>query len=145
MGSVVCLYTPVSQSVPEMEGIYATGGIFCLLLSRMYFWWSLCSLYLLACQVELPKGDSGLCCCVPCLSSAIISLFFFFFLDCKEHEPYQLCRRVHVENKKFSTTAAGPVTPLTKRMLRELEGAIIGSNCTHCTEHGHLAVSLQID
>ena len=25
--------------------------------------------------------------------------FPFFFLDCKEHEPYQLCRRVHVENK----------------------------------------------
>ena len=25
--SVVCLYTPVSQSVPKMEGIYATGGI----------------------------------------------------------------------------------------------------------------------
>ena len=25
--SVVCLYTPVLLSVPEMEGIYATGGI----------------------------------------------------------------------------------------------------------------------
>ena len=24
-GSVVCLYTPVSPSVPEIEGIYATG------------------------------------------------------------------------------------------------------------------------
>ena len=23
----LCLYTPVSPSVPEMEGIYATGGI----------------------------------------------------------------------------------------------------------------------
>ena len=27
IGSVVCLYIPVSLSVPEMEGIYATGGI----------------------------------------------------------------------------------------------------------------------
>ena len=27
IGSVVCLYTPVSPSVPEMDGIYATGGI----------------------------------------------------------------------------------------------------------------------
>ena len=26
IGSVICLYTPVSLSVPEMEGIYATGG-----------------------------------------------------------------------------------------------------------------------
>ena len=33
--------------------IYATGGIFLLLL-RMHFWWSLYTLYLLACQVELP-------------------------------------------------------------------------------------------
>ena len=28
IGSVVCLYTPVSPSVPEMEGIYATRGFF---------------------------------------------------------------------------------------------------------------------
>ena len=27
MGSVARLYTPESLSVPEMEGIYATGGI----------------------------------------------------------------------------------------------------------------------
>ena len=26
-GSVMCLYTPVSLNVPEMEGLYATGGI----------------------------------------------------------------------------------------------------------------------
>ena len=26
IGSVVCLYTPVSPSVPEMEGIYALGA-----------------------------------------------------------------------------------------------------------------------
>ena len=27
IGSVVYLYTPVSPSVPEIEGMYATGGI----------------------------------------------------------------------------------------------------------------------
>ena len=31
---------------------------------RMYLWWSLCTLYLLACQVRATVGDSGLCCCV---------------------------------------------------------------------------------
>ena len=29
----------------------------------MYFWWSLCPLYLHACQVRVAVGDSGLCCC----------------------------------------------------------------------------------
>ena len=33
-GSVVCLYTAVSPNVPEMEGIYATGGI---LFSFLFF------------------------------------------------------------------------------------------------------------
>ena len=35
--SVVFLYTPVSPSVSQMEGIYATGGI---LFLTMYLWWS---------------------------------------------------------------------------------------------------------
>ena len=30
---------------------------------RMYPWWSLCTLYLHACQVRVTVGDSGLCCC----------------------------------------------------------------------------------
>ena len=30
---------------------------------RMYLWWSLCTLYLHACQVRVTLGDSGLCCC----------------------------------------------------------------------------------
>ena len=29
----------------------------------MYLWWSLCTLYLYACQVKVTIGDSGLCCC----------------------------------------------------------------------------------
>ena len=34
IGSVVCLHTPVSTNVPEMENIYANWGIlfFCLIL-----------------------------------------------------------------------------------------------------------------
>ena len=31
---------------------------------RTHLWWSLCTLYLLACQVRVTAGDSGLCCCV---------------------------------------------------------------------------------
>ena len=51
-GSVVCLYTPLSPDMPEMEGVYVPlGGI---LFLRMYLWWSLCTLYLLVRQVELP-------------------------------------------------------------------------------------------
>ena len=48
IGSVLYLCTPVSASVPEMTGIYATGGHPFL---RMYLWWSLCSLYLHSCEV----------------------------------------------------------------------------------------------
>ena len=40
--------------------IYAIGGHRFL---RMYLWRSLCTLYLLACQVTLTVGDSGLCWC----------------------------------------------------------------------------------
>ena len=35
---------------------------------RMYLWWSLCTLYLHACQVRGTVGDSGLCCCA-CVTS----------------------------------------------------------------------------
>ena len=55
----------MSPSVPEMEGIYATrrNPFFFLFFLRMYLWWSLCTLYLLACQVKVITCDSGLCCC----------------------------------------------------------------------------------
>ena len=74
-GSVVCLYTPVSPSVPEMEGIYATGGIlFFEAIPLVEF------LYLIFTRTpgEVTVGDSGFCCCVPCLSSAIIPPPLFF-------------------------------------------------------------------
>ena len=35
---------------------------------RTHLWWSLRTLYLLACQVRVTVGDSGLCCCV-CVTS----------------------------------------------------------------------------
>ena len=53
IGSVVCLYTPVRQSVHETEGINATVGI---LFLRMYLWWSLQTLYLVSYQVRLPQA-----------------------------------------------------------------------------------------
>ena len=64
---VLCLYTPVSRSVPEMQGIHATGGHPFL---RMYLWWSLWTLYLhrekaslvfdIAVALELGQGQQPL-------------------------------------------------------------------------------------
>ena len=34
------------------------------LKNRMYLWWSLCTLYLHACQVRVTVGSSGLRCCI---------------------------------------------------------------------------------
>ena len=34
----------------------------------MYLWWSLCTLYLHACQVRVTVGDSGFCCCCTCVT-----------------------------------------------------------------------------
>ena len=44
---------------------WGTVGIKVLM---MYLWWSLCPLYLHACQVSIAIGNSGLCCCV-CVTS----------------------------------------------------------------------------
>ena len=65
IGSVVCLNTPVSPSVPEMEGISATGdgggASFFEDVPLVEF------LYLVfTCMPGgVTVGDSGLCCCVP--------------------------------------------------------------------------------
>ena len=72
IGSAMFLYPPVSPGVPEMEGIYVTGGILFFehvpLVEFKYHVFT-----------RIPGGDtvgdSGLCCCFPCLSSAIISLY----------------------------------------------------------------------
>ena len=89
IGSVQCLYTPVSPSAPEMEGVHATGGHPSL---RMYVWWSV-FMYLALTSMPggVPIGNSGLSCYVPCLifflkGTALslslplsLSLLFFFF------------------------------------------------------------------
>ena len=60
-----------SDDVPVEEFMYLVficmpGESYCRrhrsLLLRMYLWWSLCTLYLLACQVRVIVGDTGLCC-----------------------------------------------------------------------------------
>ena len=75
MGSVVCLHTPVSPSVPEMESIYATGVILFENVPLVEF------IYLVFTGTlgGVTVGDSGLCCCVLCLSRAIISLYLLIF------------------------------------------------------------------
>ena len=69
-GSVGCLYTPVLPSLPEMEGI-RWGASFLIFL---YFLGV--TLFLLACRAGLPSAIQ-VCCCVPCLLSAITSLCLF--------------------------------------------------------------------
>ena len=71
IGSVVCLYTPVSPRVSEMEGLYMLlGASFFEDVPLVGF------IYLVFTRTPggVTVGDSGLCCCVPCLLSAIISL-----------------------------------------------------------------------
>ena len=70
-----------SGSVPKMEGIYTTRGasgsvpkmegIYTHIpFLGMYLLWSLCTVYLLTCQVRVAVGDSGLCfVCMRCLLS----------------------------------------------------------------------------
>ena len=57
------VYIPVSSSAPGMEGYMPLGGGGSFL--KMYPRWSLCIIYLLACQVRVTLGESCLCCCVP--------------------------------------------------------------------------------
>ena len=60
--SVVCLYTPVSPSMPEVDGIYASGGI---LSWRCTFDGVIYTVFTRT-PVGVTVGDSSLCCCVPC-------------------------------------------------------------------------------
>ena len=69
------------QTTTFLKGKENRSGIeprsFCLPASRLtarpnrltlrtYLWRSLCSVHLLACQVRVTAGDSGLCCCCVC-------------------------------------------------------------------------------
>ena len=49
----------------EMEGICATRRHH---FTRMYFWWSLCPLYLPTCLVRVTVSDSCLWCCAHVMS-----------------------------------------------------------------------------
>ena len=77
IGSVVCLYIPVSPSVRETEGIL----LYMPLGASLFFFFLedvplVEFMYLVFTRkpIGVPVGNSGLCCCVLCLSSAIMSL-----------------------------------------------------------------------
>ena len=73
IGSVVCLYTHVSPSMPKMEGIY----IYMLLGASSFEAVPLLEfVYLVFTRTPggVTVGDSGVSCRVLCPSSAIISL-----------------------------------------------------------------------
>ena len=60
-----------SSSSPGFSWLFSRRRINRTLQSNilsMYVWWSLCTLYLHACQVRVTAGDSGLCCRV-CVTS----------------------------------------------------------------------------
>ena len=50
------------KSPPFKAATNVTRKPFALVHLRVYLWWSLCTLYLLACQVRVPWGDLSLCC-----------------------------------------------------------------------------------
>ena len=59
----------ISYSYTDRIGLEPCSCGWCSLTQvRVYLWWSLCPLYLLACQARVTVGDSGLCCCV-CVTS----------------------------------------------------------------------------
>ena len=47
----------------------------------MYLWWSLCTLYLRACQVRVTAGESGLYSCV-CVTSCepLVEFMYLVFI-----------------------------------------------------------------
>ena len=54
----------------------------------MYLWWSLCTLYLLACQVRVTVGGSaGLCCCVcvACVRACVFIKWSFSLYELKNN------------------------------------------------------------
>ena len=60
---------------------------------RIHLWWSLCTLYLPACQVRVTVGDSGLCCC-DCYDVfwvLINSLVGWFCRSALGLVPFQIC------------------------------------------------------
>ena len=91
----------------------------------IYLWWSLCTLYLLACHMRVTIGDSGLCCCAIVMSKifwALINSFvcwfctdlhkfcwfwasFFFRLSQKDHKNSTVCGRLCFKMKLLNRSA----------------------------------------
>ena len=65
---------------------------------KIYLWWSLRTLHLLACQVTVPVRDSSLCCCVPCYTwyvwRSLLSPFVGRFSDQKRGRERGKSKRV---------------------------------------------------
>ena len=64
----------------------------------MYLWWSLCTLYLHACQVKATVGDSGLCCCacVLCMCTVWSVIKMKKHTLCDGEIRYAVCRISYV-------------------------------------------------
>ena len=86
IGSVLCLCTPVLLSVPDMLGTYTTWGH---LFSRMYLWWTLCTLYLHICQVSYYRQLWSLLLYLCYVFWALINspVFWFSYLATKFERP----------------------------------------------------------
>ena len=72
-GSVVCMDAPVPLSVPEMEGIYMPMEGILFEDDSLVEFRVLRYIVFICMPGGVTVGDSGLCCCVPCLSNAAVS------------------------------------------------------------------------
>ena len=69
---VMCMYFVTFRALTRMLVVsylcLGSKSIKKTSMLRMYLWWSLYTLYLLACQMRVTVDDSGLCCCVCVMS-----------------------------------------------------------------------------
>ena len=136
-GSLLCLYIPVLLSVPEMEGIYATGGHPFL---RLYLWWSLCTLYLRTNQVRVTVGNSGLCCCV-----CVMSFDHKSILTMNAGKQWRYLHTRGVATNTANATIGGvfgcllwhatPQVHHWKDLFTTLEWTALLASCTHTKKH----------
>ena len=94
-----------------MEGVYADGGKPFFVGEAYLAEWSLCTVYLLACQVRITVGESGLCCCGKCdvFQALVIALLrpvsdctvilIFVQVDLSEVLAVQMHRRMKEQHK----------------------------------------------
>jgi len=76
-----------------MEGVYADGGKPFLVGDAYLAEWSLCTVYLLACQVRITVGESGLCCCGKCdvFQALVIALCLLILHKLSRPRPVSDC------------------------------------------------------